>query len=281
MDWSAYTNIEVLEDYVFWRCDNLTSVKLPRSLNSIGYSNFLSCYKLTDISVAPDNPYFAATDNVFMNKDYTSLIAYAPGKTATKYVVPATVTAIGSAAFRSCPNLTSVDAQNSQLTSIGSNAFNSTPLTEITLPATVTSIATYAFRYCSNLSTFKIYNAVPPALGTYVFQYASTSSCKLYVPKGAKASYAAADQWSNFTNAEEFVIDGVENPDIPGLIISQQGGLLRISGVAVGETLRIYGLSGQLIASRKAETAIVDIPIPEKGVYVLQVGTKTRTIIFK
>lgn len=281
VDWSGNTNLGTLENYVFWRCDNLNSVKLPRSVNSIGYGNFLSCYKLTDISVAPDNPYFAATDAVLMNKDYTSLIAYAPGKTATKYVVPATVTAIGSAAFRSCPNLTSVDAQNSQLTSIGSNAFNSTPLTEITLPATVTSIATYAFRYCSNLSTFKIYNAVPPALGTYVFQGASTSSCKLYVPKGAKASYAAADQWNSFANTEEFIIDGVENPDMPGLIISQQGGLLRISGVAVGETLRIYGLSGQLVVSQKAETAIVDIPIPEKGVYVLQVGTNNRRIIFK
>ena len=281
VDWSGNTNLGTLEGYVFWRCDNLNSVKLPRSVNSIGYGNFLSCYKLTDIIVAPDNPYFATTDNVLMNKDYTSLIAYAPGKTATKYVVPATVTAIESAAFRSCPSLTSVDAQNSHLASIGSSAFNSTPLTEITLPVTVASIGSYAFASCSHLSTFKIYNPAPPALGTNVFQNASTSSCKLYVPVNSKATYAATDQWSNFTNAEEFVIDGVENPDIPGLIISQQGGLLRISGVLVGETLSVYGLSGQLVASRKAETAIVDIPIPEKGVYVLQVGTKTRTIIFK
>jgi hypothetical protein len=48
-----------------------------------------------------------------------------------------------------------------------------------------------------------------------------------------------------------------------------------------GETLRVYGLSGQLVASRKAETAIVDIPLPEKGVYVLQVGAKSKRIIFK
>lgn len=281
VDWSGNTNLGTLENYVFWRCDNLNSVKLPRSVSSIGYGNFLSCYKLTDISVAPDNPYFAATDAVLMNKDYTSLIAYAPGKTANKYLVPATVTAIGSAAFRSCPNLTSVDAQNSHLASIGSSAFNNTPLTEITLPATVTTIGSSAFISCSHLSTFKIYNPVPPALGSNVFQGASTSSCKLYVPKGAKASYAAADQWNSFANTEEFIIDGVENPDMPGLIISQQGSLLRISGVAVGETLRIYGLSGQLIASRKAETAIVDISLPEKGVYVLQVGTKSKRIIFK
>ncbi len=281
VDWSGNTNLSTLENNVFWRCDNLTSVKLPRSVNSIGYGNFLSCYKLTDISVANDNPYFAAVDGVLMNKDYSTLIAYAPGKTAAKYVVPATVTAIGSAAFRSCPNLSSVDAQNSQLASIGSSAFSNTPLTEITLPATVTTIGTYAFATCSHLSTFKIYNPVPPALGSDVFLGASTSSCKLYVPTGAKTAYAAADQWNSFTNAEEFVIDGVENPDMAGLIISQQGGLLRVSGVMTGETLRVYGLSGQLVASRKAETSIVDIPLPEKGVYVLQVGTKNRTIIFK
>lgn len=281
VDWSAYTNLATMGNYVFWRCDNLTSVKLPRSLSSIGYGNFLSCYKLTDIIVAPDNPYFAATDNVLMNRDYTSLIAYAPGKTADKYVVPATVTAIGNAAFRSCPNLTSVDAQNSHLVSIATYGFTGTPLTEITLPVTVASIGTYAFASCSHLSTFKIYNPVPPALGTDVFSGASTSSCKLYVPVNSKATYAATDQWSNFTNAEEFVIDGVENPDMADLVISQQGGLLRVSGVLVGETLSVYGLSGQLVASRKAETAIVDIPIPEKGVYVLQVGTKNRTIIFK
>ena len=216
-----------------------------------------------------------------MNKDYTSLIAYAPGKTATKYVVPATVTAIGNAAFRSCPNLTSVDAQNSHLVSIATYGFTGTPLTEITLPVTVASIGSYAFASCSHLSTFKIYNPTPPALGTNVFQNASTSSCKLYVPVNSKATYAATDQWSNFTNAEEFVIDGVENPDMADLVISQQGGLLRVSGVLVGETLSVYGLSGQLVASRKAETSIVDISLPEKGVYVLQVGAKNRTIIFK
>ena len=68
---------------------------------------------------------------------------------------------------------------------------------------------------------------------------------------------------------------------MPGLIISQQGGLLRISGVQVGETLSVYGMSGQLVVSQKAETAIVDISLPEKGVYVLQVGTNNRRIIFK
>ena len=281
VDWSANTNLTSLSSYVFWRCDNLNSVKLPRSVNSIGYGNFLSCYKLTEIIVAPDNLYFTASDGVLMSKDYTLIIAYAPGKAANKYVVLSPVTTIGNDAFRSCPYLTSVDAQNSNLFAIDRNAFNSTPLTEIILPATVTTIGSNAFTSCSHLSTFKIYNPVPPALGTNVFSGASTSSCKLYVPTGAKTAYAAADQWSNFTNAEEFVIDGVENPDMADLVISQQGGLLRVSGVLVGETLRVYGLSGQLIASRKADTAIVDILIPEKGVYILQVGTKNRRVIFK
>ena len=57
--------------------------------------------------------------------------------------------------------------------------------------------------------------------------------------------------------------------------------MLCISGVTEGETLNVYNLSGKLIASRKAETGTITIPLPEKGVYILQVGTKHIKVILK
>ncbi len=281
IDWSGNTALTTLGDCVLINSENLNSVKLPRSLSSVGSNMFSLCGKLTDIIVDAANPFFSSMDGVLFNKNYTSLIAYAPGKTAEKYVVPTTVTEISNTAFYACLKIKSVDAQNSHLVSIGLSAFDSTPLTEIILPASVTTIGKYGFYNCSALSTFKIYSVVPPALGAKVFQGASTATCQLYVPKDSKAAYALADQWNSFSNIEEFIIDGNEDLWISDLIISQQNGVLRISGVTEGETLNVYSLSGKLIASRKAETSTITIPLPEKGVYILQVGTKHIKVILK
>jgi len=182
IDWSANTNLTTPGDNVLWACENLNSVKLLRSVSSVGIDMFTNCGKLMDIVVDDDNPYYITMDGVLFNKDYALLIAYAHGKIVEKYIVPTTVPEIGEDAFRGCLHLTSIDAQNSHLTLIALGASYNTSLTEVILPATVTTIGSDAFRYCSDLSTFNIYNPVPPALGTNVFRDASTSTCKLYVP---------------------------------------------------------------------------------------------------
>lgn len=63
--------------------------------------------------------------------------------------IPETVTTIGTRAFYYCGSLTTVTfEENSQLTSIGDDAFAASGITDITLPESVTSIGDSAFNSC-------------------------------------------------------------------------------------------------------------------------------------
>jgi hypothetical protein len=78
------------------------------------------------------------------------------------------VTGIGSLAFKSCKNMTSVSIPSS-VTSVGYGAFQyCTGLTTVTIPNSVTSIGGYAFNGCSELTNVKIPNYVT-SIGSYAF----------------------------------------------------------------------------------------------------------------
>ncbi len=166
--------------YAFYNCTSLTSVTIPDSVTSMGYSAFhgctslksvtipdsetsigeyafRDCTSLTSINVDENNKYYKSIDGNLYSKDGTTLIQYAIGKIDTSFTIPNSVTSIGNSAFSSCDSLTSITIPDS-VTSIGNSAFyNCTSLTSITIPDSVTSIGSTAFRYCTNLTsvTFK------------------------------------------------------------------------------------------------------------------------------
>lgn len=71
-----------------------------------------------------------------------------------------TVTAIGTDAFRSCSELSSVTLPKT-LNSIGENAFGGcSGLTSVTLPEGLTSIGQYAFNGCTGLTSIKLPNSL-------------------------------------------------------------------------------------------------------------------------
>ena len=84
------------------------------------------------------------------------------------------------------------------VTAIGDNAFLlCTGLTKVTIPNTVTSIGQTAFSGCRSLQTIECLAVTPPTIYSNTF---SSYSAVLWVPYGSKATYQAADYWSNFTN---------------------------------------------------------------------------------
>ena len=209
----------------FHNCDNLASLTIPNSVTSVGVAAFATCNKLTSIIVENGNSSFTSEDGVLFNKDKTSLICFPAGKTQSTYTIPESVTRISSYAFDSCNKLTSVDIPNS-VTSIGEWVFSAcSGLTSVTIPNSVTSIGNHAFWRCTSLASVTIPNSVT-TIGGGAFGYCSTltsvkvgmespltidsetftnrANTTLYIPKGCKSAYQAADYWKEFKAIKEF-----------------------------------------------------------------------------
>ena len=92
------------------------------------------------------------------------------------------------------------------VTSIGESAFGACyGLTSIEIPSSVTSIGESAFSGCYGLTSVVSCIAAEDlfAINAETFSGIDNDACTLYVPAGAKSTYAATDGWSNFTNIVE------------------------------------------------------------------------------
>ena len=185
---SSLKSVTVTGGYIptgaFYNCNNITNITLGDDVTGIGYEAFSGCTSLTSISVDENNPNYKSIDGNLYSKDEKTLIQYAIGKTATSFVVPDSVTTIGSYAFRYCTSLTSVTfGENSKLTTIGSSAFfGFTGLTSITIPNSVTSIGSSAFAYCTSLTSVTFgENSRLTTIGSYAFRYC-TSLTSITIP---------------------------------------------------------------------------------------------------
>ena len=111
-------NVVTISNYAFYGCKSLQNVTLSNQLVTIGEAAFSNCHKLNSI------------------------------------VIPNSVTAIGRHAFSACRKLADITfEENSQLVSIGDNAFKEVAVESITIPGSVTRIGSYAFKDCANLTS--------------------------------------------------------------------------------------------------------------------------------
>ncbi|MCQ2742604.1 MAG: leucine-rich repeat domain-containing protein, partial [Bacilli bacterium] len=109
-----------IENWAFYGCASLKSVKIPSSVTSIGDYAFHNCSSLESIEIG------------------------------------SSVTSIGGCAFHSCSSLKSVKIPSS-VTSIGGCAFHScSSLESIEIGSSVTSIGDYAFSGCSSLESIAV-----------------------------------------------------------------------------------------------------------------------------
>ena len=122
----------------FANCKNLTTIKLPNTLTTIGYNTFMNCSSLVSINL----PYSLTTIGEYAFSGCSSL---------TSVTLPNSITSIGNGAFSGCSSLTSVTLPNS-MTTIGEYAFRGcSSLTSVTIPDSVTSIGLHAFYSCDSL----------------------------------------------------------------------------------------------------------------------------------
>ena len=179
----------------FAYCNSLMSVEIPNGVTSIGNRAFNVCTSLESINVADSNTVFSSENGVLFSKNETNLIRYPEGKTEASYVIPNSVTYIGSSAFQCSPSasLTSVTIPNS-VTSIGDYAFsNCGSLSSIEIPNSVTSIGDYAFSSCGSLSSIEIPNSVT-SIGKSAFNNC-TSFTSITIPNNVTSiGYAAFNE---------------------------------------------------------------------------------------
>jgi hypothetical protein len=111
-----------LGEDAFGRCDSLTSVMIPDSVTSIERKAFSWCLTLESIEVDEDNEHYSSLQGNLYNKDQTTILQYAMGKTDTDFAIPASVTTVGYYAFTYCENLVNLEIPNS-VTDIHYGAF--------------------------------------------------------------------------------------------------------------------------------------------------------------
>ena len=174
---------------VFQYCSSLTSVTIPNSVTSIGVQTFEDCSSLTSVSIP--NSVTSIGNSAFHN--CSSL---------TSVTIGNSVTNIGSRVFQNCSSLTSVTIPNS-VTSIGVQTFEGcSSLTSVTIPNSVTSIGGSAFYNCSSLSFVKVGMESPVSIASNTFS--NRTKAILYVPKGSKDYYQAANYWKDFKEIVEY-----------------------------------------------------------------------------
>lgn len=151
-------------DFAFCGCTNLSRLKLPDSLTSIGLCAFdftalktieiprnmtgaipfSDWWFVQEINVAADNPAYRSIGGVLYDKSGTTVLK-CPYAQAGSYTFPSGVTRIGSGAFSGCSKLTAVTIP-AGVTSIGDGAFQDCDyVTSLTIPTSVTYIGSSQF----------------------------------------------------------------------------------------------------------------------------------------
>ena len=152
-----YTSDDVIGDYAFKNCSDLTSLTLPSSVTRIGDYAFYNCSGLTSLTL------------------------------------PSSVTSIGEFAFRYCSGLTSLTIP-SGVTSIGMSAFEyCSSLTSLTLPSSVNEIGIYAFHGCSGLTSLTLPSSVTSSIRDYIFD--GLKKCNYFIDSDLETYLAHTHDW--------------------------------------------------------------------------------------
>ena len=218
-------SVTIIESYAFASCTFLKSIKIPDSVTSLGYGVFSDCKGLTSIEI----PNSVTSIGSYMFFGCTSL---------TSFEIPNTLTSTVPEMFANCSNLVSVTIPNS-ITRIEHSTFSwCSSLASVEIPSSVTFIGERAFHGCESLSSI---TSLIPAEKLFTPKFSSSNGldafygvdktkCVLYVPYGAKETYASTEGWSEFANIVELEPETIGGSCGENVNWTLEDGVLTISG---------------------------------------------------
>jgi len=263
-------SVTSIQDYAFYGCTGLTNVTIGNSVTTIGDAAFKNCTRLTSITI-PNSVTSIGWGETGVGSTFEGCTGL------TSVTIGNSVTLIGEYVFQNCTGLTNVTIGNS-VTTIGSGCFEGcTGLTSITIPNSVTSIQAYAFDGCTGLTAIYSKNPTPPKFSTFAsgFDNVSTTTCKLYVPKGSAAAYKAAWGFTNIIETDFTAINPINKDN--ATINSFANGIYIETNIQT--LVSIYNLSGQKVY-QSVINVNTEIPL-NKGIYIVRVNNESEKVIVK
>ena len=210
-----FTGLVSIGDRAFTRCSSLKSITIPNTVTSIGDGAFGYCTSLTNIIIPNcvtrigSSAFYGCTGltsfTIPNSVTEIHMQAFQNCTSLTSIAIPNGVKQINHYTFAGCTALTSVTIPNS-MTRFGPYVFqNCSSLTSITIPNSVTEIEGPVFDGCSKLISVKVEMTNPVSIVAKTFS--NRANATLYVPKGSKAVYQAADYWKEFKEIVEYEVD--------------------------------------------------------------------------
>ena len=197
----------------FRDCSNLTSVSIPKSVETIGDSAFYNCSSLTTLSI-PNSVTDIGNWAFFHCSGLTALTlgnnverigswAFFHCSGLSSVTIPSSVVLIGDRAFSECFGLTSLIIPNN-VSEIGENAFFwCSDLTSVTIGSGVKTIGNNAFSRCVRLKDVSALALSAIICENNIFDMNKFEDATLYIPEGAMDAYMKTAPWGNFENVQE------------------------------------------------------------------------------
>lgn len=163
--------------YAFYRCETLTSVTLPSTLEVIGSGAFSHATNLKDVNL-PDG-ITSIPCSMFENCYELESIS-----------IPDSVKEIKNYAFYNCYKLANVTLPENLERLEGYAFYNCNTITEITIPSSIKSIGGYVFAECDNLYTVVLPDNLT-YINSYMF-YRCSNLRNINIPSALTAIYNSA-----------------------------------------------------------------------------------------
>lgn len=193
---------------------DLTYLKLPASLSTLGSNALNECDSLTQIDVDEANTKFCSIDGVVYSKDKTILRVFPAGRNGS-FMIPDGVTTIYNYAFYRCYQLEYVNMYNS-VTTIGERAFSFCwSLKDIRLSENLKTIGSLALSHCNDLTEIHLPKSIT-SIGSDAFlgRINSNDSSKeyyfvdgIYCLKGSYPAKFIKSLGLNYINEDTLLTD--------------------------------------------------------------------------